>query len=414
MTNTYWFWILAALMLLVALALVLPPLLGRGQRAGRTANTPDLNTQQARLTALDEALARGDISADEHATQRARLGDQLLDALMAGNSDQPAVPRKALALTALVAIPAASIALYVWLGADEALQPEPAAHPTTAMGDVQTAASVQEMVDGLAERMRQNPGDAEGWVMLARSYMTLERYQDASDAYAQAHTLVGDEPLLLVDYAEAAAFANNNSMSGLPNRLLNKALEMDPNNHKGMWLAGFAALQHQNTTRALELWNQLLAELPAGSTDAEMVADMIAEAGGTAAAPAPVAETAPSPTPAAGPAVEVSVSLDPALAADLSGDETVFVFARAVQGPPMPLAIQRRSAAELPFTVVLDDSTSMMPAMKLSLFPTVTIGARISRTGDAMARPGDLQGLVSPVQVAERPSVELTITEVVQ
>ena len=251
--------------------------------------------------------------------------------------------------------------------------------------------------------------------MLGRSYMVLDRFQEATDAFSKARALMGEEPLLLVDYAEAAAMANGNSMVGLPAELLERALEIDPENQKGIWLSGFAAMQRNDNEQAVAIWQRLLTQLPENSAEASAVLDMIAQAGGHVETPAAETKGAPGTSTAItdSPSVTVTVSLDSALAGQVNGSETLFIFARAVSGPPIPLAIQRRRASELPLTITLDDTMSMMPSMKLSMFPQVTVGARISRSGEAIAQPGDLQGMVSPVDAIAGTAVNLQINQAV-
>ena len=410
MSNTIVFWVLATTMLVVAVAWVVPSLLGRGRDPLTRRRAPNAKQHQRKLAALDKAKSDGSISAAEHETERRRLADELLNQLA---SDSPAKPAAAhsplgtsIAMLTSVVVPAASIVLYLWLGRGEALEVQPQTTEHVAATQEQ-AGSIAEMVANLAQRLRDNPDDAEGWIMLGRSYMVMERYPQAADAYSQAQTLIGDEPDLLVDFAEAVTLANDNQMEGLPTRLLDRALAREPNHQKGIWLAGFAALQRNAPEQAVELWTRLLEQLPAGSREADAVNAVIAQAQGD-----PVPESVSEPV-TQGASLAVTVTLDPALAAQVTGDETVFIFARAVDGPPMPLAIQRRAASELPVTVTLDDSTSMLPAMKLSAFPTVTIGARISKSGDAIGASGDLQGLVTPVDVAGTAAVEVSISEVV-
>lgn len=399
-------------MMFVAVAWVAPPLLGRVRDPLGKKRQPNLKSRRTTLNALDELLASGTITEAEYTQKRQQVGNDLLNEIAGDGRPSvdptPAAAQRGLVAFILIALPAASIALYGWLGTSEALEEHPAV-PVSSDVEHADAGSISEMVEALAARLDENPDDAEGWIMLARSYMAMERYGEAADAYSEARTLVGDEPVLLVDFAEAVTLANNNQMEGLPTQLIERALAVEPTHQKGIWLAGFAAMQRNEPNRAVELWNQLLEQLTPGSREAEAVTDMIAQVGGEASAPASsTASTASS----GGASLAVTIVLDPALAEKVTGHETLFVFARAVNGPPMPLAIQRRSASELPLTITLDDSMSMLPAMKLSGFPVVTVGARISKSGDAIGQSGDLQGMITPIDVAGTAAVEVTISEV--
>ena len=153
--------------------------------------------------------------------------------------------------------------------------------------------------------------------------------------------------------------------------------------------------------------------MPPGSEEARNIVGSLAEAEarGEVSAPAASADTSPA-GPSAAAAIRGVVRLDPKLAAQVKPDDTLFIFARAENGPPMPLAVVRRRAAELPIEFTLDDSLAMLPSMKLSNFPRVVVGARISRSGNAMPQSGDLQGSAGAVNVAAAGRVEITINSV--
>ena len=403
------FWIIAAVMVLVALALVIPSLLGRRPPPDVS---PDLANHREQLLELTNALEGGEIDQETFNAAQGEIGNSLVVELSlpapAATSRVPVGKLPAVAIAGL--IPIASVALYLWLGSTESLTPR----AVTAAPASQETASVEQMVAGLAERLRNQPDDPPGWLMLARSYSVMERYVEARDAYARAHELIGNQAGLLVDYAEAIALTENNQLIGKPAELLATALGLEPEHQKGLWLAGFAARQNGDDTRAVALWRQLAGQLAAGSDEMTMVQDMISQAGGDPAGGDPAGEPiSAETTTGALAAIEITVSLEPELASRVTGNETLFVFARAINGPPMPLAIQKRTASELPLVITLDDTMHMLPALKLSTFPTVTVGARISRSGNATPSRGDLQGLVSPVEVAVGASVNLVIKEVV-
>jgi len=416
---SFLFWALAAAMLAIALAFVLPPLLGRPRKGPRKATQEapagsgaklDLGRHRERLAALEAELAHGTIDSEGYARGRDEIGRALLADLSPAPEESSAPrARRSVALAVAVIVPLASLSLYHALGSSEALSQGPGQSESSALtaGELPP---VEEMVSGLAARLEREPDDGQGWMMLGRSYMVLERFAEARDAYARAHALLGDRPELLVDYAEAVALASGNRLGGRPSELLERALELEPEHAKGLWLAGFAALQAGQTETALARWRTLLERLPAGSEEARAVRDMLTRAG---EAQGEAEAATPAEAPSAGPALEVRVAIDPALAERVSGDETLFVFARAVEGPPVPLAVVRRRAAELPLTVALDDTTAMSPELKLSDHGRVIVAARISRSGTAGAQSGDLEGRSGPVEVADGAQVELTITEVV-
>lgn len=402
------FWLCALALIIVALAMILPPLLGaRRVRGEARSDSRDLEVYGARLASLEEECRLGALSADDLAEAKNELARELLAgaphpgaAADPAGTTRPAPRRPWLAVAVGVGVPLLSIALYQRLGDPGALNPA----PPGAGGQ----ASVEDMVVRLAERLRAQPGNADGWLLLARSYMALSRYAEAEEAFAAAHRLLGDSPELLTNLAEAQALMNGRDFLGSPSEQLEQALALDPAYPKALWLGAFAALQRGDKALAVSRWQSLLDSQPDDSQASQILRGLIADAGGSAAAP-----TASDDTPAGGPTpgLTVNVVLADDLAAGLDGSETLFVFARAAQGPPMPLAVSRRRVSDLPLTVVLDDSMAMAPGMKLSNFPQVVVGARISKSGTPTASSGDLQGFSEPVAVSGAGTVHVSINQ---
>jgi cytochrome c-type biogenesis protein CcmH len=246
----------------------------------------------------------------------------------------------------------------------------------------------------------------------------LKRYDQAVDAYRNILRLGGNSPELLADYADALVMAAGGRFTPESGELLQRALAAQPDNVKALWLAGHWKNQEGDTAAAIEYWQQAAALLPADGEDAAVIGQQIARAREQLGLPPqqPIqtasasgmqtAEATPAP---AGATIQVEVSIDPQLATQVEPDDTVFIFARAAQGPRMPLAIVRKQARDLPLSVTLDDSLAMSPAMVLSKFTEVSVGARISRSGNAMPQSGDLQGSQSPVNVGKDVSVAVKI-----
>jgi cytochrome c-type biogenesis protein CcmH len=220
--------------------------------------------------------------------------------------------------------------------------------------------------------------------------------------------LIPDDPGLLADYADALAMAQGRKLAGQPAALADRALTIDPKHKKALALAASAAMEARDLDRALGYWRRLLAELPAASDDARQISAVIAEVESAKGDARSVAGTKPrraAAPVAAAPAKDAGtaaiagrVDITPSLAAKVALTDTVFVFARAVEGPRMPLAILRIPAKELPKDFILDDSMSMSPSARLSSAEAVVIEARISKTGNAMPQPGDLSGKSAPVK----------------
>jgi len=294
------------------------------------------------------------------------------------------------------------LAGYAWIGAPLAL--DPATHTARNETPRITAAQIEAMVEKLAARLKEQPNDVQGWTMLGRSYAVLGRHEQASAAFKKALELKPDDPALLVDYADTLAASNGGNLEGEPSRLLTRALRADPNNQKALSLAGFAAFNRKDYPLALQHW-QKLAQLAPDSEFTRLIEGGIDEArrrmadtaptasrAGSAAA-APLAQAPDTQGPRASAAsVSGVVKLAPSLAAKTTPEDTVFVYARAAQGSRVPLAILRKQVKDLPLKFALDDSMAMSPAAKLSGAAEVIISARVSKSGQAMPQPGDLQG----------------------
>ena len=270
------------------------------------------------------------------------------------------------------------------------------------------------MIKALSERLAQNPNDGSGWAMLARSYAVLGRYKDALPAYEKATNLIPNDPVLLIDYADVLGAVNGKNLQGKPAELIQRALLIDPTNIKGLNLIGSAEYQAGNYTHAVGYWEKLLKLLPPESPIANQVNTSIANARAQAAGKSsqPSSSQGGEPAASGGAHIAGTVKLSPALAAKVSATDTVFVFAKAVSGPAMPIAVIRAQVKDLPQKFVLNDSMAMMPTMKLSNFKEVTIAAKISKSGSATPQSGDLRGEVSSVKVGSE-DVQLVIDKIV-
>lgn len=240
--------------------------------------------------------------------------------------------------------------------------------------------------------------------MLGRSYTALGEFADAARAYGNAVARSGSDATLLADYADALAMAQGRRLDGEPEKLIERALAIDPQNLKALALAGSAAFERHDYSAAAAYWERILKVVPEDSQFAQPVRASIAEARELAkqpSSPVPVARaaTAADKAPPAAKAVSGIVQLAPALAARVAPDDTLFIFARAAEGPRMPLAVIRARAKDLPFKFTLDDRNAMAQGMKLSSQERVVVGARISKSGNATPQAGDLEGLTQPVKV---------------
>ena len=279
---------------------------------------------------------------------------------------------------------AVAVAGYAWIGTPRALNSELVAAGPAGADDPITAEQIEVMINGLTARLKEQPDDVEGWAMLGRSLMVLGRHDQAVPALQKAVALRADDAVLLTEYADALAVVNGRSLDGEPSRLVAKALQIDPNNVKALMLAGVHAFQRQDGALALKHWEKIV-QLEPGSELAAQLQSGIDKARAMTGGAAPAAAVS-------GPSLSGTVTLAPALAAKARPEDTVFVFARAAEGPRMPLAILRKQVKDLPLDFRLDDSLAMSPATRLSLHPKVVIGARVSKSGQAAPTAGDFTG----------------------
>lgn len=407
------FWMIAGLMSALALAFVIPPLLRSSIKSGPAMEEANIAVYQQQADELETEYKNQSISDEQYRLARADLESGLLQDL--SDAGDPALVgasqtrRRWTATTLALAVPILAVLLYINLGHIDAITNKSAQQPTQADSELP---SVEQMVNKLVERLQTEPNNGQGWLMLGRSYAHLQRYDDADKALARARQLLGDQPDLLADHAEILAAKNNNQFSGEPVSLINKALQLNPANQKALWLAGHAAVEQGNRQQAIKHWSQLLSTLPADSDAAATVKQVMANIKSTSGQQQ---AAAPNATTASGPMtrVRVSVTLDKALTKRMAPTDTLFVYARAKTGPRMPLAIVRKQARELPLTVTLDDSMAMMPNMTLSSAEQVIVGARISRSGNAIAQSGDLQGQSKPVSPKTIKQLQITISDIV-
>jgi|KBSMisStandDraft_5_1062788.scaffolds.fasta_scaffold00920_9 cytochrome c-type biogenesis protein CcmH len=387
------FWLVGAVAAAAVIAWVLRPLLARKKAAPPSRAAANVAIYRDQLRELDADLAAGTLAREDYERARAELEARALrdagqpDAPAAGPAP-PALPsgrRFAWALAA--AVPLAAVALYVLVGNPGAIDREAQLHASRAQ--------VEAMVGRLEARLRENPDDVNGWKLLGRSYGVMGRYGEAAEAYAKAAVRSPRDAQLLADLADVLAMARGQSLQGEPEQLALRALEIEPGNLKALALAGSAAFERKDYAAAAKHWERMLAYVEPNSEDARSIQQNVAEAR-SLAGDAGKQETQKQPAKPQG-GVRGTVSLSPAMKDKVSPEDTVFVFARAVEGPPMPLAVARVRVRDLPYRFALDDSMAMSPALKLSAFPKVVVTARVSKAGSAIAQPGDLQGASAPV-----------------
>ncbi len=436
------FLIVIGVLVALGLAFVLPALTRQRSEDDRTTRAQaNVLIYRDQLRELDADLRQGSISPDQHASGRRELEKRALEDTLAAFGETAPVQagRGRWAPIALaVLIPVAAVGMYLKVGTPQAISPHAGMVQADAAASGAANApmgnggdngsphstsfeSIRAMAEQLASRLKSSPDDGAGWAMLARSYNVLGRFAEASDAYTRAEKLLPADAQLLADHADALAMSRGQKLEGEPVALLQRALKIDPANLKALALMGTAAFDRKDYKGAVGFWGKVVQIAPTDSEFTQSVQSSLDEARALASGKTPPAALPPimsAATEAAAPVaasggqqISGRVRLAPALAGKVAPGDTLFIFARAQQGPRMPLAILNLKASALPAHFTLDDSNAMAAGMNLSSFPSVMVVARISKSGNATAQSGDLEGSVGPVKPGTQ-NIQITIDRV--
>ena len=392
------FWLAAGLLLLVALSFLLIPVL-RGRRAQREEDRTALNVAlyQERVAELQAQREEGVLTEEQFETGRAEAARELLADTEGVAPGRVSSLGKAIPLLAAVLVPVLGLSLYLHFGSSDKVE--------LTREFSQPPQSLEEMVARLERAAAAQPDSAEGLYFLGRAYMAQNRPADAARVFERAANLAGRQPELLGQWAQAQYFADDKKWSDKIQALTDEALKADPKEVTSLGLLGIAAFEDQRFEQAIGYWQRLMTELPEGDASRAALEGGIAKAREQLQASGGKVETAPVAKAMA--SIKVSVDLADAVKASALPGDSVFIFARAVSGPPAPLAVKRVTVADLPITVELGDVDAMMPQLKLSNFPEVQLMARISRAGQPTA--GEWIGRGKPLSSSTTQLQQLTI-----
>ncbi len=448
---TIWFWIIAAALLATCMAALLPAMLGRRKLFFVKRSEQTVQAAKNRLTELEAELknqtitqaqfdsARGDLEAaladelrltDDGGSERAQSSGA---AQTSGGAQSSGGVQSAVWLTV---IPAIALGVYYFVGQPQIMELAQETQQQTQQQSQQQAQGMDQAITSLEKRLLDNPKDADNWNLLGRSYMSMREYDEAVRAFSRLYKLKPDNLDAATQYAGAIALAAG-SFNGKPIDLLLAVMEKDSNHPQALWLSAMAARTQGDNDTAIELWTRLLKQpetdeplreqiqmLIAQTDEAPMVASNKATPEAVSNATKQLVDAiatesaqvnqSKQDSAVTGASLEVSVELDPALAANVSPNDTLFIFARAVNGPPMPLAVAKRMAGELPIKITLDDTMGMTPTMKLSSFPNVEVVARISKSGTVIKQNGDLEGYSPKMTMPNDDLVQIRIDRVLQ
>lgn len=407
-------------MIVVALIFLLRPLLLDLNKSDIDRTAQNVSITKERLNELKLEFDQATITQAEYDQTKEELEQALLNDVEQPSENTKSVNNQSynrLTRTVLIiVVPVFAISLYAYLGQPDLIDggkkqaAAPAGHVSS--NGASNLGTVEQMVEKLAVRLKEQPDNAEGWFMLGRSYMSMKRYREAVDALEKTNQLIPNNPVVMLRYADALTMLGGGKISGKPFELIKRAVAMKPDDPTGLWLLGMGYDEKGEYQKAISYWNILLPILKDDKSINE-VQHLIRQAKSKAGIS--VAESSNLATIASAKksmtSLNVKVSIDINKLKNVSMTDTVFIFARALNGPPMPLAVVRKQVKDLPLQVVLDDSMAMTPQMKLSGFKKVQVIARISKSGNPRAQSGDFQSEVKIASAGQKEKIELTINK---
>ena len=403
------FLLIVSTLILLAFLFILPPFWRKPKVKIVDFDQRNVEIAQHRLAELKENRLTGGLSQAQYDEQFSDLEKALSDDLdIVVREIHVTTQSKWIIYIVALGIPLLAGSLYFMLGNYQAVShtAEMSVNP-----EATKLLEINKMVLRLAEKMKAKPNDAQGWLILGRSYKALEQYPQAADAFANAYRLLGDQAEVMLLYADALAYVNKRNLAGRPSELVYKALALEPDNLNALWLGGMAKAQEGDAPAALKLWKKLEATLPPGSDSQQEIKNLLS----SLAKDTSLGQVQKEPeAKVSNFTLSVQVSLAPKLQKAAVAEDTVFIYAQAISGPKMPLAIVRKHVSDLPLTVSLNDSMAMMPNMKLSNFASVKLLARISKSGNAMTQPNDLIGIIEQVNLTDKSIHKIIINTLVK
>ncbi|MEM7304579.1 MAG: c-type cytochrome biogenesis protein CcmI [Pseudomonadota bacterium] len=409
------FWIIAVLLILLGLAFVILPMLS-SHKTDHAPSRTSLNRSiyQAKVAELDADMESGLLDENEYQNSLHDLQQTLLEDANVQDST-PVYSGKSIVSVSVVSVllPLVSIGLYQQISTN--LSPDQIAEHQTTLSQAQ---SIQASIIGLEEKLKQNPSDFDGWVMLGQSYFVMGDFDAAKQAYLRASELASNaDPNVLVQIAEASAYSNSEQFGAYEKDLLARALQIDPDNERALWYAGFADYTNLDFAGAVEYWQQLVNQVPADRPDVkasltQFLNDAKQKAGLSELSDSELNESVVDNARV----INVSVNIDSGISAKAQPADILFIYARAHNGPKMPLSLARLTVADLPVNVTLSKEKAMMPNLDIDTFDQVEVLARVSKSGQAISQPGDLisQPVIVDFSGSHSAEVDLIIGSVIE
>lgn len=424
--------ILAAILIVLAtLAFLVWPLLFTRNTFSYARHAQNIHYAKERLAELEEQLKNATISATDYEALKLEIESTLAEDIDLANSESsentvlPRRPNKAAISSLVVLIPLSAAVVYHYVGNTQSFditaQASAAEPQSPHAGNQQPSpAEINQMVVNLEQRLKENPEDIQGWALLSRTYLALGQYGKARNGLLEVLELGGESADIYASLADATALAAGGDMRGEALRYADRALALNPRNRQALWLRGLAAVQLGDNSLAEKHWGTLLTMLDDQPEQKAELQSIMADALGTplentSVASVTEAKTGLSESSTAGEnGVYLLIDIAPSVKASSSPQDVVYVFARAENGPPPPLAVRRLRVADLPAEIVLSDNDAMVPQFKMSLFPNILVSARLSKSGQPVASAGDIESEKVATVPTQGDQISLLIETVVE
>ena len=409
------FTVFSGLLSLVVLLVFLRTIFKVRATSSNTQSQTNLRLLRDQLKEIAEDHRVGNLSAEQYELSKVEIESRVLEEV----AKEPQVTvlsgryAKIVSMLVIVLIPFSAFYLYGVIGSPEG---QDVASFLESQDQSFDQGELESMAEKVIEHLAENPDDTQALAMLARTYQALHKFDEAANAWERAYQLDPNDPAILVDYAESRGLAARGNLSGEPTELINRALELDPNHGKGLALGGTAAFAAGSYQLAIDRWSQLMKSNLADEQLIQTLQSGIAEAKirlVQSGQEVSVEEVSPDElfTQEGETIVSGVIQISKDLLSQVNSQDVVFIYARSIEGPPMPIAAMRVPADQLPFSFAFDDSSSLMPARKLSDFSEFLLGARISKSGNAIRASGDLES--STLVVRPGTNIEITIDSAV-
>ena len=412
------FWLTSFALLLISIIVILKTLFSKNKSNIIYEDNSKLLYEQ-KLLEIDKDIENNTLTSKDAENIKIELKNSLLeyknksDVLSLNIYRSSKNVRKIISLILILIIPVFVFVIYNIVGSPDSIEKLAlTSNISNSQSSNEQLASVDEMLNRVERRLLDNPDNTDDWLMLANSYLVLKRYPESIRAFENLYRLKGDEPSLLLRYADALAMANSGVFSGKPAEMIKKALVLDPENTMGLWLAGLVSYEEGKIDEAINYWEKVLPKLKDGSEEQNNIKKYLEFAYQNNNIPRE------ENTPDLSNRKKYSIKLNIELSSDFYGidkNQTVFIYAKSEDKTNnMPIIVLRKKVADLPLTIELDDSMVMLPSNKLSDYQSVRVIARVSKSGNAKANKGDPIGVIDSISTDSKETAELIINKKVE